>query len=90
VIEVQELADFIRESCSQLFRFTARNDRLADAHNRLVAVAICLRLNDRLCTHSLAFRAEARGATNPKITNLKINDDLLPLQVAKVIRSTPK
>src|ERR1700747_3720571 len=61
VVEVQKLANLRRESCSQFFRFAARSDRLADAHNRLVAVAACLRLNDRLCTHSGVFSAEARA-----------------------------
>src|ERR1700722_13126621 len=66
VIKVQELADFICESCSQLFRFTARSDPLADAHNRLIAVAVYLRLNDRLCIHSLIFSAEARAPNCPR------------------------
>src|SRR5467141_3134866 len=66
VVKIEELADFVRESCSQFFRFAARSDRLADAHNRLGAVAACLRLNDRLCTHSLVFSAEARALIYPK------------------------
>src|SRR5580700_1013595 len=38
MVEVQKLANFRRESRSQLRRFEACGDRLADAHNRLVAV----------------------------------------------------
>src|ERR1700757_2878176 len=33
VVKIEELADFVGESCSQLLRFAARGDRLADAHN---------------------------------------------------------
>src|SRR5207244_12617009 len=61
VVEAQKLANLRRESCSQFFRFAARSDRLADAHNRLGAVAACLSLNDRLRTHSLVFSADARA-----------------------------
>src|SRR5437016_3434534 len=59
VIKLEELADFIREGSSQFLRFAARSDRFTDAHNRLVAVAACLRLNDRLCAHRLIFSAES-------------------------------
>src|SRR5580700_2821422 len=85
VIKVQELADFIRESCSQLFRFTARSNRLADAHNRLIAVAVYLRLNDRLCTHGLIVSAEAKASNYPRI-----RDDSLLLQVAKRVRKAKR
>src|SRR4029077_16971718 len=72
VIKLQELADFIRESCSQLLRFAARGDRLADAHHGLIAVAVALRRNDRLCIHSLTIYtlgAERRALIHPEYPN---------------------
>src|SRR5207302_5171982 len=57
VIKIEELADFVRESCSQFFRFAARSDRLADAHNGLITAGVAQRRNDRVCTHS---RSEER------------------------------
>jgi len=54
--KIEELADFVRESCSQFFRFAARSDRLADAHNGLITVGVAQRRNDRVCTHSLTIR----------------------------------
>src|SRR6202007_2090148 len=55
VIELQKLADLGRESCSQFLRFAARSDRFADAQHSLIAVAVALRRNDQLCTHSLTI-----------------------------------
>src|ERR1700751_5718520 len=40
VVKIEELADFVGESCSQLLRFAARGDRLADAHNGLITAGI--------------------------------------------------
>ena len=69
---MQELANFSRESCSQFLRFAARSDRFTDAHHGLIAVAVALRRNDRVCTHSLTIQklaAEGRDLIHPKYPN---------------------
>ena len=72
VAEIRRTAARLRKPQSQVVReavaeYAARSDRLTDAHNRLVAVAACLRLNDRLCAHSLIFSAESPGFNLPQI-----------------------
>src|ERR1700733_9372365 len=55
VLEVQKLANLRRESCSQVLRFAARSDRFTDTQHGLIAVAVALRRNDRICSHSLTI-----------------------------------
>src|ERR1700758_3010921 len=59
--KIEDLADFVGESCSQLLRFAARGDRLADAHNGLITAGVVLSRNDRVCTHSLTIQKLAGG-----------------------------
>src|SRR6201998_4649006 len=61
VVKIEELADFVGESCSQLLRFAARGDRLADAHNGLITAGVALSRDDRVCTHSLTIQKLAAG-----------------------------
>src|SRR4029077_6018466 len=55
VIEVQKLANLRRERCSQFLRFAARSDRFTDAQHGLIAVAVALRRNGRVYTHSVTI-----------------------------------
>src|ERR1700758_5714927 len=63
VVKIEELADFVGESCSQLPRFAARGDRLADAHNGLITAGGALSRDDRGCNISLSHTNNAAGGT---------------------------
>src|ERR1700723_3555192 len=80
VIEVEKVADFIRQSTGQFFRFTASRDRFTDAHHSLIAMAARFTRDDRYCVVHALFRYTnsvwGAGRRYPKI------DDPIPLKVA--------
>ena len=69
MIEVQELADLIRQSPSQLIGLAALRNHLADAHDGLKSGAIVLGRNDRVHIHSLMFGAGSRLLVHPRSTD---------------------
>jgi hypothetical protein len=82
-IEVEKVANFIRESTGQFFRITVSRDRLTHAHHSLIAMALALRRNDWVCTHSRQSTNSALNARLLLTPNTQINDASLPLQVAR-------
>ena len=81
VIKVQELANFIRESPRQFFRFAASGDRFADAQHGLIPVAVTFRRSHRICSHD-SYNAGTRRRPHVLIQPM-LNDDSVALRVAK-------
>src|ERR1700728_998262 len=61
VVEGKKVANFIRESTSQFFRFTASRDRFTDAHHSLIVMAAGFTRDDRCCIVHALFRYQQLG-----------------------------
>jgi hypothetical protein len=62
MVKIEELADFVRESCSQLLRFAARGDRFADANDSSIVLDIAVTRNDRICAHDFTMQNLGTGS----------------------------
>src|ERR1700722_8636551 len=56
VVEVEKVANFIRESTGQFFGITTSRDRLTDAHHSLIPMAACFTRDHRYCVVHALFR----------------------------------
>src|ERR1700733_493340 len=80
VVEVEKVANFIRESTGQFFRITASRDRLTDTHHSLIAMAARFTRNDRCCVvHALFRYTNSAGVAGQRYSRI---DDLFRLKVA--------
>src|ERR1700746_3816007 len=80
VVEVEKVANFIRESTGQFFRFTESRDRLTDAHHSLIAMAARFRSEDRyVVVHALFRYTNSVWVAGQLYSEV---DDPIPLKVA--------
>src|SRR5271154_1030351 len=80
MVEVQKVANFIRESTGQFFRFTASRDRLTDAHDSLIVTAARVTRDDRYCVvHALFRYTNSVWVAGQRCSRI---DDPIPLKVA--------